>query len=64
MKIRILILLSLAVMAVTSCSAPKTFIKTMEPTWTSVELQKDVSFDNAWKETLDILIRKFDIIIF
>ena len=33
----------------------------MEPTWTSIELQEDLSFDKAWETVLDILIRKFDI---
>ncbi|MCD4770694.1 MAG: hypothetical protein K8R35_11070 [Bacteroidales bacterium] len=61
MKLRSLLIVFALIIITSSCFAPKTFIKTMEPTWTTIELHEDVSFDEAWKETLDILIRKFDI---
>jgi hypothetical protein len=44
------------------CSrVPTTFIKTFEPTWATIELREDVTYDKAWQSLLDILIRQFDI---
>lgn len=41
-------------------SKPKTFIKTMEPSWISIALRDDVTEDRAWDSILDILIKRFD----
>lgn len=44
-----------------SCAAPKTFVKTMDPTWASIEFRTDVTYDKAWTTIMDILVRRFDI---
>lgn len=41
-------------------SKPKTFIKTMEPSWISIALRDGVTEDQAWDAILDILIKRFD----
>ena len=67
MKLRNLLIVFTLIIITSGCFitsglfAPKSFIRTMEPSWTTIELQKDVTFDKAWREVLDILIRKFDI---
>lgn len=43
------------------CSAPETFIRTMEPTWATIEIRDGVQYESAWKTVLDLLIRRFDI---
>jgi len=43
------------------CAAPKTFVKTMEPTWASVELRTDVPYERAWASVVDTLVRTFDL---
>lgn len=40
----------------TGC-APSTFVRTTEPTWASVELRKDVTFEKAWASVVDTLIK-------
>lgn len=47
-------------LSVSGC-APKTFIKTMDPGWNSVELRDQLSFDEAWNSTVDTIARQFDI---
>lgn len=46
---------------VTGCMAPKTFVETMEPTWASIEVRTDVSYDQAWEAVIDALVKRFDI---
>ncbi len=60
-KFFLLTLLTLVVISITSCSPPETFIRTMEPTWASIELRENVQYEMAWKTVLDLLIKKFDI---
>lgn len=43
------------------CLAPKSFVKTMEPTWASVELRTDVPYEKAWAAVVDTLVRRFDL---
>lgn len=43
------------------CMAPRTFVKTMEPTWASVELRTDLPYDQAWEAVVDTLVKRFDI---
>lgn len=57
---RLLIGMAIA-FAVTGCLAPKTFVKTMEPSWAGVELRSDISYDNAWAMVMDTLTKRFDI---
>ena len=41
--------------------APKTFVRTMDPGWNSIELREELSYDEAWKSVVDTIARKFDI---
>ena len=47
--------------AVLSACAPKTFVRVMEPTWTSIELRTGVQYEDAWKESVDVLAKKFEL---
>jgi hypothetical protein len=40
--------------------APRSFVKTLEPAWTSVELRSDVSYDQGWETVIDTLVKRFD----
>lgn len=44
-----------------SCASPKTFVRTMDPSWAKIELREDMSYDRAWQQVMDLLIRNFDI---
>lgn len=62
MKNLVFLLLVLVIsFSMINCSPPVTFIRTMDPTWNTVELREEVKFDAAWKTVLDLLIKKFDI---
>ena len=54
-----LFVLTAAVLA--GCATPKTFVKTMEPAWASVELRSDSTYDAAWEAVVDTLAKRFDI---
>ncbi len=43
------------------CVAPNTFVRTLEPTWASVELRDDVAYQEAWEVLVDTLVRRFDL---
>jgi len=43
--------------------APLSFIRTMEPTWASIEIRDDVEFEDAWNTIVDLLVRNFDMAI-
>ena len=45
------------------CAAPKTFVETMEPTWASVELRRDINYDRAWDMVIDTLTKRFDLAV-
>jgi len=51
----------LVLVSVAGCAAPTTFVRTMEPSWASVELRKDISYDEAWIAVSDTLIKRFDL---
>ena len=42
-------------------SPPRTFVKTMEPTWAAVPIRSGLQYDVAWSTIVDLLIRKFDL---
>lgn len=60
MKKRIMMMLFLGLVGF-GCTAPKTFVKTLEPTWASVELRTDIKYDRAWAAVVDALVKRFDI---
>lgn len=43
-----------------SC-APKTFVRTMNPGWNSIEIRNGMTYDEAWEDTVDTLAKKFDL---
>jgi hypothetical protein len=45
------------------CSMPKTFVRTMEPAWTSIELREDLAYDKAWASVVDILVKTTDLVV-
>ncbi len=64
LNFRNLALLAVVVLAsvlVAGCSTPKTFVKTMEQTWASIEVRSDVQYTNAWNSVIDILVKRFDL---
>jgi hypothetical protein len=64
MKLKLFFSSTLATLALTAllagCSTPKTFVKTMEPAWASIEVRDDLSFTNAWNAVVDTLVKRFD----
>lgn len=42
------------------CSTPKTFVRTMEPAWATVELRQDLDYANGWNSVIDTLVKRFD----
>ncbi len=51
----------LAVALVLAACAPTTFVRTMEPSWNTVEVRKDLTGDQAWDAVVDLTARRFDI---
>jgi len=54
-------LMLLAAVALVGCGSPKTFVRTMEPAWVSVEVRSDLKYDQAWESVVDTLVKRFDI---
>ena len=48
-------------LVVAGCVAPRTFVKTLEPTWASIELRKDITYVKAWEIVVDSLVKRFDL---
>ena len=51
----------LVVAVVVAGCAPTTFIRTMEASWNTVEVRKDLTGDQAWDAVVDLTARRFDI---
>ena len=43
--------------------APKSFVRTMEPTWASVEVKNDIPYEKAWACVVDLLAKRFDLVV-
>lgn len=43
------------------CVAPQTFVRSLDPTWASVELRDEVTYDQAWQTVVDTLVKQFDL---
>ena len=43
-----------------SC-APKTFVKTTNPGWNTVQVRKDLTYEEAWGAVVDLIAKRFDI---
>lgn len=59
MKRNCLLIALLALVLLAGC-APKTFVKTLEPTWATVELREDITYNEAWNTVVDTLVKDFD----
>lgn len=55
-----IILIIAAFSLIVSC-APTTFVKTMSPGWNTVEIRRDLTYDNAWNSIVDVIAKEFDI---
>jgi hypothetical protein len=56
--------LFLALLLICGCATqriPPSFSRISSPGWATIEIRDDVDYDRAWKTTLGILIRDFDI---
>ncbi len=53
------LILSIVVISITSC-APSNFIKTSSVDWSTVQLRKGLSFEDAWDQVIDVLSKKFE----
>ena len=56
-----MVVAAVAVVSLSGCLAPKTFVKTLEPTWASVELRTDLPYEKAWASVVDSLVKRFDV---
>lgn len=61
MKRIVTIVFIMSFACLSGCMAPKTFVKTMEPTWASVELRTNVEYEKAWNAVVDTLVKRFDL---
>ena len=50
-----------ALMMISAACAPKTFVRTVDPGWNTIELRDDLAYEAAWTATVDTIARKFDI---
>jgi hypothetical protein len=51
---------SILILGLSGCK-PKTFVKTHETVWAKVELSENVTYDEAWEKTIDLLTQYFDL---
>lgn len=60
--IKLSFLLIIFATLLTNCARPpQTFRVTTEPVWKQIELKDGLKYDNAWKQTVDITTKKYDI---
>ncbi len=55
------VLVSISLLLLAGCIAPKTFVKTLEPTWATVEIRDDLPYEKAWEMVVDALVKRFDL---
>jgi hypothetical protein len=54
--------MAVAYLAGVGCaSKPKSFVRTMEPTWASIEVRAELPYEKAWATVVDILVKRFDL---
>jgi|TARA_B110000240_G_scaffold98015_1_gene110964 hypothetical protein len=58
-KIKLNITLLLIAFILFSCG-PTNFIKTSDVTWSNIELRDNITFDQAWNETIDVIAGRFE----
>ena len=52
---------SISFLLLIGCATPRSFIRVIEPNWASVELRPDIEFEDAWREVVDVLAKKFEL---
>ena len=40
---------------------PNSFVQVIEPSWSSVELRDDLSFEDAWADVADVIAKNFEL---
>ncbi len=60
MKNSISLIVIIASTLIAGC-APTTFVKTVDASWNTIEVREDLTNDDAWNATVDLIARKFDI---
>jgi hypothetical protein len=58
---KIISLFIISFLFITGCKPPQTFVRTMEPSWATIELRTEVTYDQAWMQIYDLLTKNFDI---
>ena len=49
-----------ALLLLAGCVGPKTFVRTLEPAWASIQVRDDISYPDAWNGVVDTLVKRFD----
>lgn len=58
-----IMMLVACLICLSSCMPPVTFVKTLEPTWFSIEIRPDIEFEDAWDSVVDTLTKRFDMAV-
>lgn len=56
-----LLVISFTLLFTGCASAPQSFIKSFEPSWTSIEMRENITLEDAWQQVVDILAKKFEL---
>jgi hypothetical protein len=57
---KLIILFAILSISLSSCNSYKSFVKTFNIDWTSIQLRENMNFENAWGQVLDIVATKFE----
>ena len=59
---KIVLLVLVGVIGFMGCAMPpKTFVRTMEPTWAAMEVRQQLMYDKTWTCLVDLLVKRFDL---
>jgi hypothetical protein len=39
---------------------PSSFVQVIEPTWSTIEIKADMTYDRAWQEVVDVVAKRFE----
>lgn len=59
-KVFLFCVLGSLIIMVAGCM-PRTFERVMEPSWSSIEIREDMSYEDAWEEVVNVLAKKFEL---
>ena len=60
-RLALLLILLLGVCGCATQRVPRSFSQVLSPGWATIEIRDGVDYDHAWKTTLGILVRDFDL---